>query len=222
MRRAAQRWGAVGFRSPATQRRWEWMPQLGFGYDTSSPDTDPYEPQAGGCCTVFPFFNGDMVELPITLPQDHTLFVVLGQQDPTIWRDKVRHIRERGGMVLALTHPDYAGEPRAADAYQELLRSVHADPTVWHALPREVAAWWRRRATSSLESVHGGWVVTGPAAADGQVRFGPPSGEGTWAATGGRDSTPTHRREREMAHRTRATAKIRRNGNQVVPSGCAG
>ena len=49
MRAAAERWGAVGFRSPATVRAWELMPLLGFDYDSSSPDSDPFEPVAGGC-----------------------------------------------------------------------------------------------------------------------------------------------------------------------------
>src|SRR5262249_22429295 len=37
MREYAERWGAVGFRSPATHRQWELMPLLGFDYDSSSP-----------------------------------------------------------------------------------------------------------------------------------------------------------------------------------------
>ena len=75
--RRADRWGATGFRSPATQRSWDLMPRLGFDYDSSSTDTDPYEPQPGGCCSFLPFFNDGLVELPITLPQDHTLFTIL-------------------------------------------------------------------------------------------------------------------------------------------------
>src|SRR5262249_32308045 len=51
MRAYAQRWEAVGFRSPATHRDWELMPLLGMDYDSSSPDTDPFEPKSGGCCT---------------------------------------------------------------------------------------------------------------------------------------------------------------------------
>jgi hypothetical protein len=172
MRRAADRWGAVGFRSPATQRRWEWMPRLGFAYDTSSTDTDPYEPQPGGCCTVLPFFNEDMVELPITLPQDHTLFSILGRPDGALWLHKARHIRDLGGMVLVLTHPDYAADPRVVDAYRSLLTAFAADPTVWHALPREIAAWWRRRAASTLTLEDGRWAVAGPAAGEGRVRVG--------------------------------------------------
>ena len=46
MRAWAERWGAVGFRSPATHRGWDLIPLLGFDYDSSYPDTDPFEPQA--------------------------------------------------------------------------------------------------------------------------------------------------------------------------------
>jgi len=97
IRAAAERWGAVGFRAPATQRRWDWMPLLGFDYDSSYPDTDPYEPQAGGCCTWLPFFNGDLVELPITVPQDHTVFEILGNEDESIWVEKIEFLRSRAG-----------------------------------------------------------------------------------------------------------------------------
>ena len=76
-RSTRRRWNAVGFRSPATHRVWEWMPLIGFDYDSSYPDTDPYEPQPGGCCSWLPYFNQDLVELPITLPQDYTLFTIL-------------------------------------------------------------------------------------------------------------------------------------------------
>ena len=146
MRAAAQRWGAVGFRAPATQRRWEWMPLLGFEYDTSYPDTDPYEPQPGGCCTWLPFFNGDLVELPITVPQDHTVFEILGHQDETLWVEKIEFLRRRGGMALVLTHPDYLGDGSPAlAAYERLLVRYRDDETAWRALPRDVAAWWRRR-----------------------------------------------------------------------------
>jgi hypothetical protein len=173
MRAAAQRWDAVGFRSPATHRRWEWMPALGFDYDSSSPDTDPYEPQPGGCCSVLPFQNADMVELPITLPQDHTLFALLDQPDGALWSEKLAHIRSLGGMALVLTHPDYADDPRVPAAYRSLLAEAAADPGVWPALPREVADWWRRRAVSHLRpDGDGGWRVVGPAAGTGRVRLG--------------------------------------------------
>jgi hypothetical protein len=171
IREYADRWQAVGFRSPATQRHWELMPSLGFDYDSSYTDTDPYEPQPGGCCSYLPYFNENMVELPITLAQDHTLFSILQKPDAEVWLAKARFLREQQGMVLVLTHPDYAHDPRLADGYRSLLESCHGDDTVWQALPKEVAAWWRERAGSTVRRAGDGWHIEGPASARGRIRF---------------------------------------------------
>jgi hypothetical protein len=171
MRAAAERWGAVGFRSPATHRDWGLMPQLGFDYDSSSPDTDPFEPQGGGCCEWLPFFNGPMVELPLTMPQDHTLFVILRHRDEHAWVEKAQALRARGGMAMIDTHPDYLLDQRILTAYRRLLERFAADDTAWKALPAEVSAWWRRRAASRVERVGGEWTVTGPAAEEARVEF---------------------------------------------------
>ncbi len=171
MRTHAARWGAVGFRSPATQRSWDLMPKLGFDYDSSYTDTDPYEPQPGGCCTYLPFFNTDLVELPITLPQDHTLFEILQHPNGQLWLDKAREIRGRGGMVLALSHPDYASDIRVAEAWRCLLGEFAGDETMWQPLPHEAAAWWRQRAASHLARVGSAWLIQGPAADAGRVRL---------------------------------------------------
>jgi hypothetical protein len=171
MREYAERWNAVGFRSPATQREWELMPRLGFGYDSSYSDTDPYEPQPGGCCTYLPYIHQGMVELPITLPQDHTLFSILQHPDADIWLRKAQRLRDRGGMVLVLTHPDYARDARLAGGYRDLLAVFRDDAAVWHALPREAADWWRDRAASTLQRHGGGWRIDGPASSAGRVRL---------------------------------------------------
>jgi peptidoglycan/xylan/chitin deacetylase (PgdA/CDA1 family) len=167
----AARWNAVGFRSPATHRAWELMPLLGFDYDSSYPDTDPYEPQAGGCCTWLPYFNGELVELPITLPQDYTLFVILRHRDEGLWREKAEFLRSRGGMAVSLTHPDYIFEEPLLGGYERFLRSFVDDSTAWHALPREVSSWWRRRAASKPVLDGGEWTVEGAAAGEAKVLF---------------------------------------------------
>lgn len=183
IRRWAERWEAAGFRSPATHRDWAVMSALPFQYDSSSPDSDPFEPQSGGCCSWLPFFNGPIVELPITMPQDHTLFVILGVRDGRSWIDKAEHIRSRGGMALLITHPDYVDAPSMVAAYEQLLAHFASDPGVWRPLPSEVAAWWRRRAASSLERAGSGWRVVGPAAGRAAVRFGSGSAdESRWPA----------------------------------------
>jgi hypothetical protein len=174
MQEAAARWGSVGFRSPATQRDWRLMPLLAFDYDSSYPDTNPYEPIPGGCCSWLPFTNGDLVELPITLTMDHTLFVILGHRDESAWVEKANFLRGQGGMALVLTHPDYWGVEGLPRAYERLLERFASDSTAWKALPRDVAAWWRRRAGSSVARDGAGWRVEGLAAAEARIAYATP------------------------------------------------
>ena len=115
--RAAERWGAVGFRSPGDPPA--------VGADAAArvrlrlvlPRHRAVRATSRRLLHLLPFFNGEMVELPMTLPQDHTLFALLGCGDGELWQEKVRHIRKHGGMALVLTHPDYASNPALADAY---------------------------------------------------------------------------------------------------------
>jgi hypothetical protein len=171
MHEAAERWGAVGFRSPATHRDWELMSRLGFDYDSSYPDTDPYEPQAGGCCTWLPYFNRDIVELPITLPQDHTLFVILGKTDEEMWVTKTERLRAAGGLATLITHPDYMLDRSSVAIYRRFVERFADDPRCWHALPRDVSGWWRRRAATSIQREDGSWTLVGPAATEATLRY---------------------------------------------------
>jgi hypothetical protein len=181
IRRWAAAWNATGFRSPATHRVWEWMPLLGFDYDSSYPDTDRYEPMRGGCCSWLPYFNGDLVELPITMPQDHTLFEIL-RVDGSVWHEKGAFLKARGGMVLLDTHPDYLLKKPALAEYERLLSAFGHDETAWKALPGEVSGWWRRRAATSLRFVDGTWRPTGPAAGDARVAHVSPRASGAAGA----------------------------------------
>jgi hypothetical protein len=168
----AREWDAVGFRSPATQRSWNLMSRLGFDYDTSYSDTDPYEPQPGGCGSYLPYLIGTVVELPITLPQDHTLYEILHHGDAQTWLTKTGILRERGGMALVLAHPDYARKPAISSAWRELLEAYAFDTSKWQPLPREAAQWWRDRANSHLVATPDGqWTVAGPAAGRASLEF---------------------------------------------------
>jgi peptidoglycan/xylan/chitin deacetylase (PgdA/CDA1 family) len=175
MRKWADRWGARGFRAPATQRRWDLMPRLGFDYDSSYPDTDPFEPQGGGCCSWLPFWNGDLLELPITLAQDHTLFVILRESGARLWLEKARLLREREGMALLDTHPDYLLDEPATSAYEELLATFAEDATAWRALPVDVATWWHRRAETHIERDGTGWRAVGPGADEALISYAEPA-----------------------------------------------
>ncbi len=170
----AKQWGARGFRSPATQRGWPLMSMLPFDYDSSYPDTDPYEPQPGGCCTWYPYAIGDLTELPLTLPQDHTLFVILGHSTAETWIRKSEAIRDRGGMALLLTHPDYLHDAPTLAPYRDLLTTFADDPSAWRALPGEVSSWWRARSEMALVRSGDGWRVVGESAERASVRMTSP------------------------------------------------
>lgn len=154
-------WGAAGFRSPATHRRAEWMHELGCLYDSSFPDTDPFEPQSGGCCSIFPFQFGELVELPITLVQDHTLLEILQQDSIELWVRKSEWIIRHHGLINLITHPDYLDTPEGLALYDEFIAFLVSQEGGWHALPREVAEWWKTRAQLHCEDTPDGATILG-------------------------------------------------------------
>jgi len=147
LRALADSLGAVGFRSPATHRVFPWLAELPIAYDTTIPNSDPYEPLPGGCCSVWPFFVGPVVELPYTLPQDHTLLTLLGHRTAALWLEQSARIEAEFGLVQCVSHPDegYMAEAGKRAVYREYLHGMAERPRIWRALPWEVAAWWRDR-----------------------------------------------------------------------------
>lgn len=141
-----KQWNASGFRSPMTHRNPEWMQSLAIEYDSSFFDTDPYEPMAGGTMCIWPFFIGRFVELPYTVMQDHTYLQVLGERTPDYWLSKVDFVIKNYGMVLMNSHPDYLMKPDHLPVYESFLARMQQYSRVWHALPSQVASWWRTRA----------------------------------------------------------------------------
>jgi hypothetical protein len=154
-----EEWNAVGFRSAFMLRNLEWIQKLNIRYDASTFDTDPFEPEPYGVETIYPFYvegaNGQQgyVELPYTLPQDSTLFLLLKHPKfRRVWREKLNWIAESGGMALLNVHPDYVafgGKSHSsnypADLYREFLiwlKQEHAGK-YWHVLPAEVARFIR-------------------------------------------------------------------------------
>jgi glycosyltransferase involved in cell wall biosynthesis len=170
-------WDAVGFRSGFMLNKLEWFHKLNLEYDASTFDTDPFEPQPHGRNTIFPFFvpnaspprslgssggNGDcptatnrkrgFVELPYTLPQDHTLFLILREQSIDTWKRKIDWIAENGGLALLDTHPDYMamnGHSRnrleyPVSHYREFLQYIRQrfGDSYWHVTAKQVARWY--------------------------------------------------------------------------------
>jgi peptidoglycan/xylan/chitin deacetylase (PgdA/CDA1 family) len=163
-------WGAVGFRSPATYRNPFWLPELDVDYDSSFMDNATLEPQRGGVCSAFPYMLSErMVELPITLPMDHTLINVLRQDVVPAFESKRDWIRRQYGLAVSLFHPDYNTSREAIERYGAVIDGLREAPGGWHALPRDVADWWQRRRRSRIAMHDGAPVVEGPAAPDATV-----------------------------------------------------
>lgn len=158
-------WKAAGFRAPSMFHNLDWIHDLRLEYDASTFDTDPFMPQPDGMGTIFPFWvspdsqhstlNTGFIELPYTLAQDFTLFVLLGEATIDIWKRKLDWIAGKGGMALLITHPDYicfGEDPPGFEEYPQKLYEAflhYVKETYggqyWHVLPREISRFWRSR-----------------------------------------------------------------------------
>ena len=156
--------GSRGFRSGAMYRRQGWLAALDISYDMSVPNVAHLEPQAGGCCTVMPYFMGHVLELPLTASQDYTVFHILRQRSTRLWKQQMEIVLAENGLLSFIAHPDYLIEPAARWLYTELLRQLVAlreERGVWIALPSEVDAWWRDRRAMRLVPDGASWRIEG-------------------------------------------------------------
>jgi hypothetical protein len=161
----AREFGARGFRSGALYRQPEWFEALEFAYDMSIPNAGHLEIQRGGCCTVMPYFIGDIVELPLTTTQDYSLFHILQDFSNDVWKNQMESIMARHGLVSFIAHPDYLDVDRARQVYRMLLdhlASLREAGRCWVALPGEVERWWRERSRMTLVRDGDRWRIEGP------------------------------------------------------------
>jgi len=148
-------WKVVGFRSPCMYHNLKWLHALDLEYDSSTFDTDPFEPQPDGIESIFPLYISNnsggkgYVELPYTLPQDFTLFILMRDKSIDTWKRKLDWIAENGGLALLITHPDYmsfGGSKPDFDEYPSAYYEAflqYIDDTYcrscWKVLPRDAA-----------------------------------------------------------------------------------
>ena len=151
-------WNCLGFRSGSMHCNLDWIHLLDIEYDLSTFDTDPFEAKPVNRKTIFPFVveanphDKCLVELPYTLHQDFTLFILMKETGIDIWKKKLDWIAQHGGMALITTHPDYMNfdgkdlglEEFPVQFYEEFLDYVKSryDGQYWHVLPRDMARFW--------------------------------------------------------------------------------
>ena len=139
---AIKRFDAVGFRAPMVHRNILWISELDILYDSSSFDYDPFQPFPGGTGMIHPFRFKNILELPYTIPQDHTMFYELGQKNISIWINKINWLIKNHGVVLSITHPDYLISTERFAMYKDLLSFICSLKNSWHCLPNEITSWW--------------------------------------------------------------------------------
>ncbi|MBS1841129.1 MAG: hypothetical protein JSS69_03785 [Acidobacteria bacterium] len=169
-----QKFGCNGFRAGAMYRRQDWYDVFEFSYDMSVPNVAHLEPMRGGCCTVFPYFIGRILELPLTATQDYSLFHILNDFSIELWKKQLSLILNRNGLMSFITHPDYLIESRARKVYESLLSFLQGmvqRENVWTALPGDIDRWWRARSRMSLQPKAGGWEIVGEGSECARVAF---------------------------------------------------
>ena len=178
--RYAREFGCDGFRSGVMYREQDWFSAFEFSYDMSVPNAAHLEPQRGGCCTVMPYFVGDILELPLTTVQDYTLFHILNDYSTDLWERQIELISRHHGLISIISHPDYLIGQRERAVYVDLLRhlSERRARGLWIALPGEINRWWRNRRQMRLVADGETWRVEGPDAERARVAYASLAGNG--------------------------------------------
>lgn len=169
-----EKYDVRGFRAGAMYRNLDWLGAFKFSYDMSVPNVAHLEPQRGGCCTVMPYFIGNILEIPLTTAQDYSVFNILEQFNIDLWKQQISLIVQHNGLISLLSHPDYLVDRKPRAIYEELLaylRKICDDNHVWHALPRDVDSWWRARGKMQLVEQNGAWRIEGPESHRARLAF---------------------------------------------------
>jgi len=145
-------------------RNQAWYDAFDISYDMSVPNAAQLDPQRGGCCTIFPYFIGNVLELPLTTIQDYPLYNILRSDPMEMWAKQMEMIAGRHGMASFIIHPDYMIKVERQALYRKLLGllgTYRAERKMWLALPGEVDRWWRQRDGMMLVRENGTWVIQG-------------------------------------------------------------
>ncbi len=149
-----------GFRSPLLQHGRELIQALAeahFMFDSSAPSWEPLSPtslHSHGVGTVFPFMIDGVVEIPVSLPQDHQLVRVAGMTPGQATERLVglsNWVAGLGGACILLIHPDYEfAQPEYLEDYQRLLHTLTQDSMCEVMTLGQLADWWDFRNSAQL------------------------------------------------------------------------
>ncbi len=168
----------AGFRAPylrSSSKTPEVLSSLGFLYDSSQiirwdvveasrykqeawreyrKLLDYYQARSAGDYLSLPRLTGDLVEIPVSIPDDEAMVDRLGivnwKEIAWIWRAILERTYCRGELFTVQLHPEriHLCEEALADILQQ---AGDLDPPVWTATLAEIARWWKERSQFRLE-----------------------------------------------------------------------
>lgn len=153
----------TGFRTPLLQQNYTVLKGLkdaGYWYDSSVPTWEPKHPLTMcpyGLGTTFPMVFDGMLEIPISVVQDHQLLHVLGlNKEETIaeWFSMRALIKELGGVAVFLAHPEYElfDKPNF-ETYEEFLHTITCDPNAWLTTPERLTEAMQKATVQEISSL---------------------------------------------------------------------
>ncbi len=103
---------------------------------------------------ALPYWLNDMLEIPVSLPDDEMLVERLRLRDQgqmaTIWSAALEQCHARGELFVLQLHPERF--PLCAEAVESLLsRAQRLRPAVWLTSLGGVTAWWREKRALHLD-----------------------------------------------------------------------
>ena len=170
----AKQYGATGFRSAVLYRNQAWFDALDFSFDMSVPNIGHLEAQRGGCCTVMPYFVGNLLEIPVTTTQDYALFNYLRSHSIEHWERQIQLIMAHHGVISFIIHPDYITRPRELKVYESLLSrlaQLREQIGLWLPTAGQVDRWWRQRASMVIRESQTGLRIEGEGSERARIAY---------------------------------------------------
>jgi len=115
-----------------------------------------YKPTSALDAVCTPWMRANMVEIPVSLPDDLQLYdgLHLGPEGMTQAWSQILHRTHRGGELFVLQfHPELAW--RCQQPLMRVLReATRLQPPVWIARLRDISSWWREKSGFGVAISH--------------------------------------------------------------------
>ncbi len=129
-----------------------------------------YAPWSASARASLPYLHGQLVEIPVSLPDDEILLDRLGGEGTGLaeraWSQILAETHQRGELFTLQLHPERIARC-AFDLAAVLARARSLDPPVWIARLDEISAWWLARSKAIVTVADAGpgklqLCLTGP------------------------------------------------------------